>query len=207
MPTTERDKKFCERWLVHHNHNKAIIEAGYSEKNTNQMGLQKLVQFRPYLERLRPKVDTEVARKLGYERADILEAIGAIGYCNAQDYIREFTVINPETQMSEQRWGLKPLHELTRAQASAVDEVFYDLEAGRVGYALPKAKTRLTALTTLGEQAANFKKPGDTHNHLHLGDNVPLEKIRLVKQMFIELMGPQVTRDILGWDETDQAQS
>lgn len=206
-PKNERDKLFCERWLVHHNHNKAIVEAGYSDKNANGLGLQKLVQFRPYLERLRPKVELEVAKKISYERADILEAIAAIGQCNVIDYIEPYTTVNAETGMAEERWALKPIQKLTRAQASAVDSVYYDMTTGLLGYHLPKAKTRLTALTTLGEQAANFKKPGTTHNHLHLGENISLEKIRAVKQMFVDLMGPKVTREILGWDEKDQAEA
>jgi hypothetical protein len=191
IPKNERDKKFCERWLVHHDHNKAIIEAGFSDKNSHNLGLRKLEEFRPYLERLLPKVELEVAKRLGFERGEILEAIARIGNCNALDYIKPYTVINQVTGMMEQRWGMKSLHELTRDQAAAVDKVYFDGELGAICYSLPAAKTRLSAMTTLGEQAANFKKPGaPTHNHLHFHD-VPLEKIRQIKQMLIEAIGPK----------------
>jgi hypothetical protein len=207
-PANERDKKFCERWLVHHDHNKAMDEAGFAASNKNHAaGLQKLMKFRKYLERMQPKVELAVSKKLGYERADILEAIAAIANCNPLDYLKETTLINPTTQMAEQHMVLKPLHELSRAQASAVDSVFFDMTSGRIGYSLPKAKTRLSALTTLGEQAANFKKKdGQVHTHFHLGDDIPLEKIRAVKQMFIDLMGPRITREVLGFNEEEQAQ-
>jgi hypothetical protein len=198
-PSNSRDKAFCERWLVHHDHGKAAAEAGFSETNKSEAGLRKLAQFRHYLERMRPKVELQVAKKLSYERADILDAIAAIGLCNAQDYIKEFTVVNPVTQMVEMRFGLKPLEELTRAQASAIDSMFYDTEHGRLGYNLPKAKTRLTALNTLGEQQANWKRPaGATHNHLHL-ENLPMDKVLAVKKMFVNLIGVPAAREILGY--------
>ena len=103
-------------------------------------------------------------------------------------------------------WRLKPLNMLTRDQASAIDSVFWDPDSGRIGYTLPAAKTRLAALTTLGEQAAGFKKKDEVHNHLHLGQDVPLEKIRQLKQLFIDAMGPQATRELLGMTEEEQAQ-
>lgn len=195
-PKTVRDKLFCERWLVHHDHHRAWREAGFAVRSDRALPLAKLVRFRPYLERMQPKVEMQVAKKIAYERTDILTAIATIGYANAMDYIME----------EGGKWCLKPLHLLTREQAAAIDEVFYDAEAGRVGYSLPGAKTRLAALATLGEQAAGFKKKEDVHNHLHLGQDVPLEKIRQLKQMFIEAMGPQVTREVLGMTEEEPAQ-
>jgi hypothetical protein len=202
-PANARDKLFCERWLVHHDHCKAATEAGYSQTNRSDAGLRKLAQFRHYLERLLPKVELQAAKKLSYERADVLDAIAAIGLCNAQDYIKAFQVVNPVTQMLETHYGLKPLQELTRTQASAIESMFYDAQAGRLGYELPKAKTRLTALNTLGEQNANWKRPaGVTHNHLHMA-NLPIEKVQAVKKMFINLIGVQAAREILGYVEEE----
>jgi hypothetical protein len=60
--------------------------------------------------------------------------------------------------------------------------------------------------TTLGEQEAVFNKNDVVHNHLHLGENIPLEKIRALKQLFIDAMGPQATRELLGMTEEEQAQ-
>ena len=44
------------------------------------------------------------------------------------------------------------------------------------------------------------------HKHLHLVQDVPLEKIRQLKQLFIDAMGPQATRELLGMTEEEQAQ-
>lgn len=206
-PSTDRDKKFCERWLVHHDHNKAYLEAGFVPTRSGG-GLKKLAQYRKYLERNLPRVEIQVAKQIAYERVDILAAIANVGYANVLDYIEPFETVDPETQMLHQHWTLKPLHKLTREQAAAIDEVHYDSVTGRLGYTLPSAKTRLSALTTLGEQAANFKKKGgDIHAHLHLGENIPMEEILAAKAMLAKLVGPEVVREVLGWSESDQEQA
>jgi hypothetical protein len=207
-PKTERDMKFCAQWLIHHDHNRAFREAGFRvHTNASSLALRKMDVFRHYLERMQPKVEFQVAKKIAYERQDILAAIANIGYANALDYITEDFVMNPATKVMERHWRLKPLHALTRDQAGAIDTIFWDEGQGRVGYTLPLAKTRLSALSTLGEQAANFKvKDRVTHNHLHLGENVPLEKVRHLKQLFIEALGPVATRELLGMNEEEQAQ-
>jgi hypothetical protein len=195
-PKTARDKAFCERWLTHRDPHQAWREAGFAVRSDRELPLRKLSRFKPYLERLQPKVELQVAKKISLERQDILAAIATIGNANVLDYI---------VQVGDE-WRLKPLHDLTRAQASAIDNVFWDAEAGRLGYSLPSAKTRLSALTTLGEQAADFKQKDVVHNHLHLGEGVPLEKIRELKQLFIDAMGPKATRELLGMTEEEQAQ-
>lgn len=195
-PKTARDKKFCERWLVHHDTHLAWREAGFAVRSDKELPLIRLARLRPYIERLQPNVERQVAKKISVERQDILAAIATIGNANVLDYI---------VQVGDE-WRLKPLHDLTRDQASAIDNVFWDAEQGRLGYSLPAAKTRLAALTTLGEQAAGFKKKDEVHNHLHLGRDVPLEKIRQLKQLFIDAMGPQATRELLRMTEEEQAQ-
>ena len=195
-PRTARDKLFCERWLVHHDAHLAWREAGFAVRSDRELAPAKVQRFRPFLERLQPKVEMQVAKKISYERHDVLAAIATIGHANVMDYIEH---VGDE-------WRLKPLNTLTRAQASAIDNVFWDAATGRLGYSLPAATTRLKALTTLGEQAADFKQKGAVHNHLHLGQDVPLEKIRELKQLFIDAMGPQATREVLGISEEEQAQ-
>lgn len=192
-PKNDRDVAFCKRYVATGDHNLAWVEAGFA-KNTNSSyhALRKVQRFRAYIDRLSAKVEVIVAKKISYERTDILAGIAAIGYCNAMDYVK---VIDGQAV-------LKTLTELTREQAAAIDSLSYDGKT--VTYTLPQAKTRLAALTTLGEQAANFKKPAQNHQHLHL--DVPLEKIRELKGLFAQALGPQVTREVLGFTEEEQQQ-
>jgi len=199
LPKSERDTKFCERWLVHRDHIKAFKEAGYSGKHNDvsRQALDKLTKFRAYLERQVPKVEAVVAKRIGYERADILEGIARIANANALDYIQEYEVIDAKTGAVTTAYRMKPIQELTRDQAAALDTVSYHAESGTMTYSLPAAKTRLSAFTTLGEQAAGFSKKDEVHNHLHL-DNVPLEKLRHIKGLLIEMVGPNAARQVFG---------
>lgn len=193
-PTDPRDLKFCERWLIHHDPVKAYQEAGFFGRGgAVARAARKLAMFHAYLERLQPKVDTQVAKKISYERTDILRSIALIANSNALDYIK----------VVAGKFEMKPISELTRDQAAALDRVVLDPETGRMGYSLPAAKTRLAALTALGEQAAGFKKPDTVHNHLHLTD-IPLDKVRHLKQMLIEAVGQDQARLVFGMTEEDQ---
>ena len=87
-PKTARDKLFCERWLVHHDHHLAWREAGFAVRSDRELPLIKLARFRPYLERLQPKVELQVAKKISLERQDILVSIALIGNANVLDYNR-----------------------------------------------------------------------------------------------------------------------
>jgi hypothetical protein len=192
-PMRERDVLFCKAYVKSGDHNKAWVEAGFTKlSNSSFYALRKVQKFRGYIDRLSAKVEVHVAKKISYERTDILAGIAAIGYCNALDYVK----------VVDGQLALKPMTELTREQAAAIDSLSYD--GTTVTYTLPRAKTRLSALTTLGEQAANFKKPAATHNHLHV--DVPLEKLRELKAQFAAALGPQVTREILGFTEEEQQQ-
>ena len=196
---------FCNRWLTHRDHVKAFKEAGFHDGGRSGDALKMLHKYRQYLERRQPKIEIEVAKRIAYERADILAAISNIGNANALDYIEPYNVVNPETQIVEQRMQLKALDRLTREQAAAVESVTWDKEAGVLTYQLPSVQTKLKALTTLGEQAANFKLKGASiHNHLHLGDSIPMEEILAAKAMLVNLVGPEASREILGWSESDQ---
>jgi hypothetical protein len=205
-PANERDKNFCDRWLVHHDHARAYRESGFTvNRQFNRCSLEKLKKFRPYLDRLGIKVEAELAKRISYERHDILQAMAAIGFANAQDYMVEAEFTNPGTGIKEKRYILKRLEDLTRLQASAIDEVFYDADMGRIAYSLPVAKTRMVALATLGEntQALKSKDASVVHNHLHL-EGVSNEKLEQLERLFIEAVGPQVSREILGLTEDDQ---
>jgi hypothetical protein len=204
-PTNERNLKFCDRWLVHHDHIRAYTESGFSMKRSNwkEIALEKLRRFHDYLDRRLPAVEAVVAQRIAYEREDILREIAKIATCNALDYIEEYSIVDDKTKEAKQAWRLKPIAKLTRDQASAIDTVFVNIETGVLGYSLPSAKTRLSALATLGEQAADFKKKdGAVHNHLHFHD-IPLDKIRQLKQQLIGIVGPARARAVFGRTEEE----
>ncbi len=203
-PKNEMDLKFCERWLVHHDHVRAYREAGHSDSNNHTRSARKLQRFRRYLDARLPKVEAIVSRDIAYERKDILEGIARIAYANALDYVTPCVNID-EKGNATPGFRMKTILELTREEAAAVDQVSYDHVTGKISYSLPAAKTRLSAFTVLGEQAAGFsKKDNETHNHLHLHD-LDMEKLRHVKGLLIDLVGTEAARQVFGMHDDDQS--
>jgi hypothetical protein len=200
-PQNERDLKFCERWLVHHDPMRAYTEAGFSTSNHSapKLARRKVERFRRYLQGRLPKIEKLVAKQISYERTDILAGIARIANANALDYVEPYEVIDEATGLLVTKYRMKALTQLTRDQAAAVDTVTYCALTGAITYTLPSAKTRLSAFTTLGEQAAGFSRKDETHNHLHLHD-VPLEKLRHIKGLLIDMVGPNAARQVFGME-------
>lgn len=199
-PTNAKDQIFAERYAVHLDHNRAYIESGYQYDVAN--ALRKLHSLKPYIDKLRAKIENKLIGSLSYQRKDILEGIAAIGMANPLDYYHEFEVMDPKTQQVMKGMALKPLKMLTRLQASAIEDMTYHLESGRISYKLPSLATKLNALNTLGENtgATKKKEDGRTSNHVHFHD-VPIEKLRDLMQGFSTLLGPQASRAVLGLTE------
>ena len=207
QPKSESDMKFCERWLVHHDHNRAYLEAGLggSGDDTNR-AKAKVQRFSRYLQSRIPAVEKIVAKEIAYERKDILAGIARIANANALDYLAPYQIIDPASGVLVNQYRMKRVHELTRDQAAAIDSITYDAVTGAITYTLPTAKTRLAALATLGEQAAGFSKnDGATHQHLHL-HNVDINKLRQAKGILIDMVGPNAARQIFGMHVDEQEQ-
>ena len=207
-PKSERDLKFCERWLVHRDHQRAWGEAGFSVKSRNHSVYAniKFQRLEAYLRRRLPKVEVIAEVRLGYERADILSDIAAIGRCNALDYIKEVDRVDDETGAVTRIKVLKDVSELTRAQAAGIDEVVFNSKLGIIGYTLAPALTRLKALTTLGEQTAGFATKDETkHQHVHF-HAIDLEKVRELKAQLRAIAPPEMVRDLYGRSEEEAAQ-
>lgn len=202
QPRTLQDLIFCERWVVHHDHNLAYTEAGF--KYDTAGAIRKLQAMRPYIEKMAAKVEKRVVGELAYERKDILDAMANIGLANILDYYEEIRTIDSETKWESRRLQLKPLTSLTRAQAHAIDNVTIDSRTGRATYTIPDVKAKLKALETVGinTKALSQKKPGTLHQHLHL--TATPEQIRGLEEAFKGVFGPVALREIVGLSEEDQ---
>lgn len=201
-PTNDKDRIFAERYVVHLDHNRAYVEAGWTYDVAN--ALRKLKSLKPYIDKLRLKVETKLIGSLSYDRKTILESMAAIGLANPLDYYHEFETMDPKTQQVVRGMALKPLKMLTRLQALAIEDLTYHMDSGRISYKLPSISTKLSALATLGENTGATKKKEDRGSqHVHFHD-VPIDKLKGLMQEFSTLLGPQASRAVLGLTEDDQ---
>ncbi len=202
LPLSDIDKVFCERWLVHHNHNVAASEAGISKYSVEKgYGLVKFRQFEKYLSRQLQHNAQAIAKKFVLNQEDILQEMIAIGYANPKDYV-EFTerTVGDKTIMIE---TLKPLHKLTRRQASAITNVQF-LADGTVTYDLPEASKKHPYLKDLGQHLGMFH-PKLIQEHIHAHRLVSLsfktvsnDKIEKLENMFLKELGEEGYRMLGG---------
>lgn len=201
-PRSERDKIFCERYLVHSDSRRACEEAGIKSPDHN--AARKLKQMSKYIDPLKAKIEEKLVQDLSYSRKDILDHMAAIALANPHDYYEEFEVLDQATGKMLTGRALKPIQRLTRLQASAIEDMTYHLESGRISYKLPSISTKMNALNTLAETVGVTKKKDDGGGqHVHFHD-VPIEKLRALMQGFSTLLGPQASRQVLGLTEDDQ---
>lgn len=202
LPTRANDIKFCQRWLVHKDHNRAGKESGMAATSLNKgNGKTKLLRFLPYLSNELQKREHAVATQFALDQKDIINEMIAIGFANAQDYVKteELPSTNGHTI---KRQVQKPLMELTRAQASAISSVTFSPD-GKVTYTIPDEKSKHPYLKDLGQHLGLFHpKLIQEHRHAHLHrmlDFKGLDTERLAKfeADLIDAMGEEAKR-VLG---------
>ncbi len=196
-----------ERYVLHSDHNKAYVEAGF--KYDVAGALRKLKALKPHIDKLKKPVQELLVKRLAYEREDILDAMAAVGLANAQDYVMEFQFVYPPDHPTkagqvELRRMLKPLHMLTREQAFAIEDV-KAYQDGTIGYSLPSLRTKHRFLQTLGEntKALTPQNPQHLHAHVHL-HGVTTEKLRAIETELIRQLGVDAVRDVIGLTQEDQ---
>lgn len=205
-PRTLADKIFCERYVVHNDHNLAYTEAGHPRDPSSS--IRKLEAMRPYIDKLREKVDRKLLQELTYEKRDILDHMAAIGMANVLDYVEWYEIYetDPETKQKVVRKAaaLKPLNKLTRLQASAIEEFTYHPERGVFTYSLPSIATKAQMLKVLGENTGAIKREDDGVKHLHLHlKQVDMPVLEQLRELAIKALGSQNARAILGTTEED----
>lgn len=171
-PKTPKHQAFCANWLKHYDHNKAAIDAGFSEVAVKKGSAAVLFRrFERYLLKQKKLKEKAVSKVLVLEQKDILAEMKAIGFANAQDYV----VIVSEPVKDEKtgtirmvkRERQKPLMQLTRAQAAAVSKVTFHPD-GTVTYELPDEKSKHPYLKDLGQHLGLFHpKLIQEHRHAH----------------------------------------
>ena len=198
-PENERDRKFCERYLVHRNHVRAFREAGFAESSTINGGpAAKYQRFAAYLDKHLRAVDAVVVHQLAYERVDLLDAMAAIALANPQDFIEKYEVLL-EDGTTEHRIGVRDLMSLPRHLAYAVEEFHCDPTTGVITYTMPSLNTKAKLLKILAENTGAIKRDdlGANHIHLHL-KGVPTSVLEQAEAQLIATLGPEKVRALLG---------
>lgn len=151
MPLNEKQKRFCEEYLIDMNGTKAAIRAGYSPRTANEQAAQSLAKLsiQQYLQELR----TKQAERTGITADRVLQEYARLAFSDIRKF---YTAEN----------ALKDIHELDDDAAAALAGIevteeteFVDGQKVNTGWT-KKIKTydKTKALEALGKHLGIFEK-------------------------------------------------
>lgn len=165
MALTEKQKRFCDEYLIDLNATQSAIRAGYSKRTANEQGARLLtkVSVQEYIEKR--KKDREKRIEVTQDR--VIEELSYIAFAKASDYARVIEkdamvevegkmipVVDDEGNLVKYR-TVEPIltEELTEEQKRAIAVI----KKGRDGFEIkPYDKTR--ALELLGKHLGMFEE-------------------------------------------------
>lgn len=98
---TEKQKRFCDEYLIDLNATQAAIRAGYKAENARQIATENLAK--PYI---RARIDTEIAersRRTGVNADRVVQELAKIAFVKATDIIDPNTATVRETASEEDK--------------------------------------------------------------------------------------------------------
>jgi hypothetical protein len=213
-PQTDKEKLFCERWLIHFDKDRAYREAGYIQRGrgsgAGHLASAMLERFADYLRPIREAKAKIVAERIFVDSEKVLEKMVAQGFYDPSGFYEKST--EPLTEWVEEDGGkemvervvmwdgkpvygerMKPYSDLTPAQQAVVEITRVD---ERIQYRLPTISERHTNLAALGRQFGMFaeKLIVERHNHQHTHqtltfENVSTLKLQTLTQQLLPMVG------------------
>ena len=229
FPIKDQDKRFCERWLVHFDKDRAFREAGFAcNVGYGTRALNKLEQFAEYLRPLREAKAKVVAERLAIDGDAVLQGMTkrvffdpTMFFERASEPLTEWVHV-PGCTLEVQRpieWDgkpvygerLKPYADLTPEQRQVVE--ITGESGGQIHYRLPTIREQHMFLTSLGKQFGLFaeklimERHLHKHTHAHLTfENVPTQKLTALTRQMLPLVGLEFAQS-LGYTAADIEQA
>lgn len=140
---TDKQKRFCEEYMIDLNATQAAIRAGYSPKTANEQGAQNLVKLSKYIDQLK----AEQSRRTGVSADRVVRELAKIAFVNAGD------LIDPETASVKLDASRDDLAAVQSVKVKSFGEDGLEHEV--------KLADKLRALELLGKHLGVFKESPD----------------------------------------------
>lgn len=146
---TDKQRRFCEEYLIDLNATQAAIRAGYSEATAAEQGSRLLinVNIQNYIQELKQNR----SERLNITADMVLQELGKIGFSNVQDYL-------------EGDLSVKDLTAIDRRKADAVSSIkktVTEFEGGSRETVEFKLHDKLKALEMIGRHIGFFEKDNE----------------------------------------------
>lgn len=149
MALTDKQKRFCEEYVIDLNATQAAIRSGYSEETAYSIGSENL--RKPEILEYLKQLQTEISNRNGDLAQKVIDELKKIGFSNIQDYIEAGNAVKDLSVIDAQR-------------AAAVSSIkrsvteFGDEETGGTKTVLEfKLWDKLSALEKLGKHIGIFE--------------------------------------------------
>jgi len=211
-PQTDQEKRFCERWLIHFDKNRAWREAGYSPSGDGGTGPGKMLEkFADHLRPIREAKAKIMAERLAVDAEKIVAGMASKVFFDPTTFyertlapLTEWVKLPRAKERTERvvTWDgqpvygerLKPYSDLTPEQQAVVQ--ITNTEGDRIRYRLPTIGEQHSYLTSLGTQIGLFaqklivERHTHRHTHQHLSfDGVPTQKLTNLTRQMLPLVG------------------
>ena len=171
---TEKQKRFCDEYIIDLNATQAAIRAGYSEKTAQQMGSENLLK--PVIAEAIQEAQNKRAERTEITQDMVLQELAKIGFSNMLDYMTKTDSGDLVPDFSA----------LTRDQAAAISEITvetYTEGRGEDAEEVKRVKFKLgdkrAALVDMGRHLGMFtdkvQHSGDPNNPINMSLKVVFE--------------------------------
>lgn len=146
---TEKQKRFCEEYLIDINGTQAAIRAGYSENTANEQASRLLtnVNISNYIEELR-----KAQQKRTEITADqVIKELAKVGFSNIQDYITDSNLISDLSKTDKGK----------AAAVASVKKSVTRFDGGEKEVVEFKLWNKVDALEKLGRHLGIFEKDNE----------------------------------------------
>ena len=165
LKLTDKQKRFCEEYVIDLNATQAAIRAGYSEKTARTTAAKMVSKgnIQAYISELQQKHSEST--DISAER--VLKEYASLGFANASDFY-------------EPNGEPKPINELTKEQAKAISKVIRKVVKTDNGTEITtfsyQFHDKLKALENVAKHIGFFEKDNDQKKLFPDGFNINIKK-------------------------------
>lgn len=128
MSLNNKQIRFCEEFVIHHNASKAAASAGYSTNNSKAIGYQ--LRNNPEIDNYIKQLEKERQEELGINRTALLIESNKIAKINIKDFMTishyEKKIDNEGNDIEVPIYRIKHINELTDDQTACIKKYHYD---------------------------------------------------------------------------------
>lgn len=162
MKLTEKQKRFCQEYLIDLNATQAAIRAGYSKKTAKEQGAQNLSKLN--IQKQIQKAIKERENRTEVTQDKVLKELAHLGFSNIKDFIES---------SHEGYIVFKDMDKISFEEAKAIESVKADYKNNKVEFKLhSKTKTLELLMKHLGMGSERIELSGQIKHKLSIEDMV-----------------------------------